>query len=281
MVVTSLSLSLPKEVVTAIAGKRLALVGFNIEDTIELSHALEEVQAFSRSFEEEDTPPGAESLHPYDLVVVNLHHGVRECSWMQPERLKQNTKPLLLIGPSDLLFQHIPPAQTNTYDFLTTPLCTEEVLLRIYHILSEVERKRVQRSTSSNGKMKVLVADDDSTTTTLISALIKKYGMECEIARDGGQALSLARELQPDAAILDINMPHFDGFEVLMSLKCDPQLSQIHVILLTSRQQEIDIIRGFGLGADDYVVKPFNPMELVARLKRLIARDADRLSISS
>ena len=58
-----------------------------------------------------------------------------------------------------------------------------------------------------------------------------------------------------------------------MAVKTDPQLSHIHTILLTSRQQEADIIRGFGLGADDYVVKPFNPMELVARLRRLLVRN--------
>ncbi|HKX26208.1 MAG TPA: response regulator, partial [Blastocatellia bacterium] len=266
MTVTNVALSLPKEVIATVEGKRLALIGFNHADTAELTGALDEARAFSRNFREGEMPPGDAALQPFDLVVVNMQHEGEGGSWLQPEKLASNTKPLLLIGPSELLFQHVPPAQTNTYDFLTTPLCVEEVVLRIYHILTEVARKRTQRNTLSNGKMRVLIADDDSTTTTLVSALVKKYGMECLVARDGGEAIALSRELEPDAAILDVNMPHFDGFEVLMALKTDPRLSHIHIILLTSRQQETDIIRGFGLGADDYVVKPFNPMELVARL---------------
>ena len=65
-------------------------------------------------------------------------------------------------------------------------------------------------------------------------------------------------------------MPNRDGFEVLASIKNDKSLADVRVILLTARQQEADIARGFGLGADDYVVKPFSPMELVARLQRVL-----------
>ena len=72
------------------------------------------------------------------------------------------------------------------------------------------------------------------------------------------------------AAILDVNMPGMDGYEVLAALRAENL--PVRVMLLTARQRESDIIRGFTLGADDYVVKPFSPMELVARLKRLIQK---------
>jgi DNA-binding response OmpR family regulator len=67
-------------------------------------------------------------------------------------------------------------------------------------------------------------------------------------------------------------MPYIDGFEVLSTLRNDPETAEVPIVMLTSVQQESDIVRGFGLGADDYVVKPFNPMELLARIRRLVRR---------
>jgi DNA-binding response OmpR family regulator len=94
--------------------------------------------------------------------------------------------------------------------------------------------------------------------------------MECHLAADGPKALDAVRRLRPQAAILDVNMPGMDGYEVLSAIRAENL--PVRVMLLTARQQESDIIRGFTLGADDYVVKPFSPMELVARLKRLVLR---------
>jgi DNA-binding response OmpR family regulator len=78
----------------------------------------------------------------------------------------------------------------------------------------------------------------------------------------------MLREDQLHAVVLDVNMPGLDGFEVLAAVR--REAIPVRVILLTARQTESDIIRGFSLGADDYIIKPFNPMELVARLKRLL-----------
>jgi DNA-binding response OmpR family regulator len=80
----------------------------------------------------------------------------------------------------------------------------------------------------------------------------------------------MARETKPDAVVLDLNMPQLDGFAVLAALRNEPATRDVGVVILSARQQEADILRGFGLGADDYVVKPFNPMELAVRLKRML-----------
>jgi DNA-binding response OmpR family regulator len=118
----------------------------------------------------------------------------------------------------------------------------------------------------------VVVADDDSTIRALVEAALESSGLECRVASDGGTALELIRSWQPDLAVLDVNMPNRSGYEVLSCLRNDPLTRDIRVILLTARQQETDVIRGFGLGADDYVIKPFSPMELIARLKRLLGK---------
>ena len=80
----------------------------------------------------------------------------------------------------------------------------------------------------------------------------------------------MERRYRPHAAVLDVNMPGMDGYEVLSAVRAEE--IPVRVLLLTARQQESDVIRGFTLGADDYVVKPFSPMELVARMKRLLWR---------
>jgi DNA-binding response OmpR family regulator len=84
----------------------------------------------------------------------------------------------------------------------------------------------------------------------------------------------MALRIQPHAIILDVNMPELDGFAVLTQLKQNDRTRSIPVVMLTGMRQEKDIIRGFALGADDYVVKPFNPMELAARLRRLLKASA-------
>ena len=118
--------------------------------------------------------------------------------------------------------------------------------------------------------MKILVADDDPTITALLKAALQNCDFDCHVARDGGEALELVEALLPDALVLDLNMPHFDGFEVLAAVRQSPATAALPVVLLSARQQEVDILRGFSLGADDYVAKPFSPVELVARVKRLV-----------
>jgi len=118
--------------------------------------------------------------------------------------------------------------------------------------------------------IRVLVADDDPTVLALVRTALENFGMECHVAVDGPKALEAARRWRPQAAVLDVNMPGMDGYEVLAALRAENL--PVRVMLLTARQREGDIIRGFTLGADDYVVKPFSPMELVARLKRMIQR---------
>jgi DNA-binding response OmpR family regulator len=120
------------------------------------------------------------------------------------------------------------------------------------------------------GRPRILIADDDSTVISLVRMTLENYGMRCESAPDGPAAMAAVRAMKPHAAVLDVNMPGMDGYEVLAAIRAENL--PVRVMLLTARQQEGDVIRGFSLGADDYVVKPFSPMELVARLKRLLVR---------
>lgn len=119
----------------------------------------------------------------------------------------------------------------------------------------------------------ILVAEDDPVTAKIVVyRLSRDAGMEVIHVADGEAALEAAAQRTLAAAILDIRLPGLDGLGVLARLRASARHARLPIIMLTSLGTETDIIRGFELGADDYVVKPFSPAELVARLHRLLRR---------
>ena len=116
---------------------------------------------------------------------------------------------------------------------------------------------------------KILVADDDENIVELISLYLRKEGFAVIAARDGGEALQKIAQQDPDLVLLDIMMPVKDGWEVCREVR---QRYRVPVIMLTARGEAYDKILGLELGADDYITKPFNPRELVARVKAVLRR---------
>jgi len=117
-----------------------------------------------------------------------------------------------------------------------------------------------------------LVADDESDVRGLIVYRLSRSGYQVVEAVDGEEALALALDLVPDLAVLDVMMPKLDGLEVTRRLRQHEQTRDVPVILLTARAQEADVARGFEVGADDYLKKPFDPDELLARVRAVIGR---------
>jgi len=115
----------------------------------------------------------------------------------------------------------------------------------------------------------ILVVDDEKNIVQLARLYLDKEGYRVEAAYDGAQALEKARSVRPDLVILDIMMPELDGLSVAKELR---KTSNVPIIMLTARGDDVDRIVGLELGADDYVTKPFNPRELVARVKAVLRR---------
>jgi DNA-binding response OmpR family regulator len=115
----------------------------------------------------------------------------------------------------------------------------------------------------------ILIVEDDENTSSLIALYLEREGFSPVTAGDGEKALALAGKYKPDLVILDLMIPKVDGWEVCRRLR---RMSQVPVIMLTARGEEIDRVAGLTLGADDYVVKPFSPRELVARVKAVLRR---------
>ncbi len=118
----------------------------------------------------------------------------------------------------------------------------------------------------------VLVADDDEKIRELLVLYLSKEGFAVEQAADGAEAILKAQQLKPGLIVLDIMMPVLDGLEVCRQVR---KFSRVPIIMLTARVEDEDRIMGLELGADDYVSKPFNPRELVARVKAVLRRSSE------
>lgn len=116
---------------------------------------------------------------------------------------------------------------------------------------------------------KILIIEDEKNISEIVAKYLEKEGYTTLIANDGIEGLALFRDSNPDLVISDIMMPTIDGFEVLREIRL---ISDVPVIMLTAKQEEIDRLKGFENGADDYVTKPFSPKELVRRVMVMLKR---------
>jgi two-component system, OmpR family, response regulator AdeR len=115
----------------------------------------------------------------------------------------------------------------------------------------------------------VLIVEDEPDIADLLEAYLRREQFRTERAGDGSSAVALHRATRPDLVLLDVNLPEFDGFEVLRKIR---ETAQTPVIMLTALSEDLDKLLGLKLGADDYVVKPFSPLEVVARVKAVLRR---------
>jgi DNA-binding response OmpR family regulator len=111
----------------------------------------------------------------------------------------------------------------------------------------------------------LVIAYGDEATRPLLEAKMKEYGLRCRVSANGPETILLLRHLRPPAAVVDVSL---DGFEALAAIRAEAM--PVRTVFVTSQSLEDEILRGFSLGAEDYLVQPFSPLELIARLKRLL-----------
>lgn len=120
--------------------------------------------------------------------------------------------------------------------------------------------------------MQILIVEDEVEIADLLQLYLEKEGFTCRVCRDGINALVVFQEMQPDLVILDLMLPGLDGLEVCARIRQKPGLKDPYILMLTAKGEELDRIIGLSTGADDYMVKPFSPKELVARARALLRR---------
>ena len=126
----------------------------------------------------------------------------------------------------------------------------------------------------------ILIADDDEDILRYVDINLRSEGFETAMATDGEQALQAAYDLLPDMILLDVMMPKVDGFEVCQRLRSDTRTKNISIIMLTAKALSSDIVVGLTAGADDYMIKPFDPVELLARVKSRLRRSREERSVN-
>ncbi len=121
----------------------------------------------------------------------------------------------------------------------------------------------------ANPGYRALVVDDEAPLAEVVASYLEREQFEVTQCHNGTDALTLAREIDPDVVVLDLGLPGLDGVEVCRQLRT---FSDAYVVMLTARDAEVDTIVGLSVGADDYITKPFSPRELVARIRAMLRR---------
>jgi two-component system cell cycle response regulator DivK len=253
---------LPSEIQKRLSGKRIGLAGFSTPEANRIAKVLDCAECFTLCIEAPPEGISTALAERFDIVLLNVSSAAGTIC--QKNTGPGLNKPILLVGSRANLSDKLVSIETPARDFLMTPWDSEELLVRCCKLLTpDTSPERV-------GPAQVVIADDDPAIGAMLTATLRRTGAECRIARSGTEALSMVRETLPDALILDLNMPGIDGFEVLSNLRSDVLTTKIPVVLLTARQQEADVLKGFSGGASDYITQPFNPMEVTARIARYL-----------
>ncbi len=115
---------------------------------------------------------------------------------------------------------------------------------------------------------KILIADDNENIREALTSILEDEGYALWIAKDGAEALRKVREVSPDILILDVTMPEISGYDVCRTIKNDPNLKNIYILMLSAKGQATKQEHGKEVGADEYIAKPFSPSEILARIKK-------------
>jgi CheY-like chemotaxis protein len=251
------------EITATLARRRFGLCGFDTGEARRVSRVLRSAGSFAMPFEERQL---VESARICDGMVVKLLsvslEGLRAAA--------ASLAPTLVIGPSQALLEGVGAAYRWPRDFINEPWSETELLVRLFRMLESPGNSR-DAVAKSRVEPLVLLADDDPDLIALVDVTLRGAGITCRTVEDGLAALQLARELGPDVIVLDIRMPKMNGFDVLETIRRDPGLQTIPVILLTGCDDISDVMRGAELRADEYLSKPVSPKRMLDRVKRLLS----------
>lgn len=268
---------LPEDVHHVMGERVVGMFGFDHYATEAAREVLYAANATVKAVEL-DARVGDQDEFGIDAAVVSVSDQQSETAWSLIDQTLRRDIPTLIVGRGRQLLAAAPPAAGC--DVLLAPWSAEEIMLRTYRLVANASARMLLMQASAEpasqaepGSNRVVIADDDPTITALVEMTLREAGLECHVASAGKEALDLVASVQPAAVVLDVNMPQMNGFEVLATLRNQEATRSLPVVMLTALRQEADVIRGFRLGADDYVIKPFNPMELGARVERLIRRE--------
>jgi len=256
----------------SLAGKRFGLMGFDAAESDTIIGALAAVRGIGHVIGAQPLIPGLNSFSPFDACFINASATGFGDQPAPIEMIARSRKPAVIVGSFEDAVTRFAALFDLNREFILRPCKPEELLLRTHRILRfvEIAEAAAVQTWPRNGARRVVVADDDATTIVMISTILRHFKFECLVAHDGKEALEMARQKNPALVLLDVSMPQMDGFEALTALRTDMTTRNTPVILISAHRDEAQVVKGFNLGADDYLTKPFNSGELIARIGRVL-----------
>ncbi len=260
--------TLALEIKAALSGRQFGLCGFDAGEAERISMVLSGAGSLGAPLDEIRI---AESSRIFDGLLIKL-------AGLSPDGLRAaatSFAPILVTGSSEAFLEGGSGAYGWPGDLLSEPWSDAELLVRVFRLLQPL---RSFRAATPESRMEplALLADDDPESIALVDVTLRNDGVTCRTAEDGLAALRLAREISPDLMVLDVRMPRMDGFEVLETVRRDPGLQRVPVILLTGCDDRADVMRASALLADEYLRKPVSPNILLSRVKRLLSVQGGR-----
>jgi CheY-like chemotaxis protein/HPt (histidine-containing phosphotransfer) domain-containing protein len=250
------------EISAVLAGCRVALVGFDPAETARIAGILRRVGSLSTPFEE-NWLSGTGQLG--DALLLKL-------ASVKPPALRAaaaSNTPVLAVAPAASVLEGLRGAYRWPHDLLPDPWSECELLIRLFRLVAPA--RTVTPRAPLRPQPLILIADDDPSWIALLESTLRMHGLASRTSPDGVTTLHLVRQLQPDLLVLDVKMPRMNGFEVLATIRRDPQLEDLPVALLTGCDEAEDVTQASDLRANDYVVKTASPTVLLNRIKRLLA----------
>jgi DNA-binding response OmpR family regulator len=248
--------------IRALQGKRVALIGLSGDAADVICGALEQVGAKARLFEGDQTPY-SEAVGICQLIVVHVRPENNNCRWLAPDAPGLPALPTVFFGSPEHLLTLNSNAHARARGLLIEGCTREEALMRLRLAMTQTPSPVIRPAGVEAGEL--VVGYGDAASHAPIAAKMKEHGMGCRLAANGPETILLLRHLRPPAAVVDVNQ---DGFEALAAIRAEDM--PVRTLFIASHSSEDEILRGFSLGAEDYLVQPFSPLELVARLKRLL-----------
>jgi CheY-like chemotaxis protein len=224
--------------------------------------ALEQVGAKARLFEA-DQSPYDEAVGICHLIVVHVRPENTACRWLARDAPGLPALPLIFFGSAEDLLSLNPQVRTRARSLLIDGCLPEEVLMRLRLAVTQTPSPVSRVAGAAEGEM--VVACGDAAWRALIESQMKEYGLRCRIASNGPDTILSLRHPHPSVAVVDVNL---DGFEALAAIRAEAM--PVRTIFITFPSSEDEILRGFSLGAEDYLTQPFSPVELIVRIKRLL-----------
>ena len=253
----------PARILKGLEGCKVAAIGFGRQDISGLATIM-----IDRRARIEFLPRGEKAqLAEFDLLLINAASTEilkREAAGFR-EMLALGI-PSIIIGSRSALTFLRDCTDPQTWDFAAKPIHLEELAWRAVNLLSRNQTSSAARRLPA----RVVVADSDPFTRMLIESAMTQLDVQCTLTDDGEAAWKAISESNPGVVILDLTLANRDGFQLMADIRRTTTIRKPKIIVLSARQSEADILRAFSLGADDYITKPFSPLELSARLTRLL-----------